>query len=249
MEILEIEKTSWPPSYTIRLSQRARRTFLQITPKRGLEIVVPHKRKSPNIESLLHEKRNWIEKTLEKFTDRLTTQPLELIEKPDTIVCQALSEIWQITYHPKPMAKTVKLTRDPLDKQKLMLTGNVDNTKLCCQTLKKWLMRYALNTFSPWLYQLSLTTGLSYNRILIRGQTTLWGSCNASKTISLNYKLLFLPRMLAQHVLIHELCHTKYLNHSARFWQLFKKWDEHFTEHKKMLRSAERYLPRWLYLT
>lgn len=246
----------WPPAYHIRRSQRAQRIFLQVTPAKGLEIVVPYRLKRLiNIEKLLAEKRSWIEKMLARFNTTLQNiYPNEqndikidkiVPEKPNIIACPALNETWQISYQPTT-AKGIMLKIHHEPEKILVLKGNTDNIVLCLKTLKKWLMKEAHTRLTPWLQSLSLQTQLSYHRVTIRGQSTLWGSCNAKKTISLNYKLLFLPKTLAQHVLLHELCHLKYLNHSEKFWLFLKSLDDNFTENKKALKLAERYVPTWL---
>ena len=45
-----------------------------------------------------------------------------------------------------------------------------------------------------------------------------WGSCNAKGEIRLNWRLVQLPPMLAEYVVVHEVAHMVELNHSARFW-------------------------------
>jgi predicted metal-dependent hydrolase len=47
-----------------------------------------------------------------------------------------------------------------------------------------------------------------------------WGSCNAKGEIRLNWRLVQLPPMLAEYVVVHEVAHMVELNHSARFWAL-----------------------------
>lgn len=252
---METLMTTWPPAFNVRRSLRARRTFLQVTPEAGLEIVVPDRLKRFNIEKLLNDKRNWIEKMLARFrvpflnaqpnAEAYTTANAIPLEKPNTIECQALSETWQVHYHPT-QSKRITLKMHHIPEKILILKGDTDNIPLCLKTLKKWLMKQAHATLIPWLHTLSLQTQLTYHRTTIRGQSTLWGSCNAKKTISLNYKLLFLPKALAEHVLLHELCHLKYLNHSERFWLFLKSFDDNFIENKKALKLAERYVPAWL---
>ncbi len=61
---------------------------------------------------------------------------------------------------------------------------------------------------------------VKYNKVFIRRQRTLWGSCSSKKNLNFNYKLIFLPEELVDYVIIHELCHTKELNHSKNFWKL-----------------------------
>ena len=57
-------------------------------------------------------------------------------------------------------------------------------------------------------------------QIKIQTATTRWGSCTSQKKINLNWKLLVFPKVLIDYVIIHELCHLKFLNHSKDFWDL-----------------------------
>lgn len=60
--------------------------------------------------------------------------------------------------------------------------------------------------------------GFTYNRAFIRNQRTRWGSCSQKNDISLNVKLVRLPDELMDYVILHELTHTRYKNHSSEFW-------------------------------
>ncbi len=62
--------------------------------------------------------------------------------------------------------------------------------------------------------------GLSFKKISIKNQRTLWGSCSKKGNLNFNYKIALLPPALADYIIVHELCHLAQPNHSRAFWNL-----------------------------
>lgn len=65
--------------------------------------------------------------------------------------------------------------------------------------------------------------GFSYSSVKIQSSKSRWGSCSQGRNINLSFYLMLLPQHLVDYVILHELCHTKEMNHSPKFWQWMDK--------------------------
>lgn len=87
------------------------------------------------------------------------------------------------------------------------------------------------------LRHLADSSGFSYEKERFGNQKGRWGSCSSSGTISLNVALMNLPLEVIDYVLIHELAHTKQMNHSQKFWQIVEEHMPDYRVHRKVLKS------------
>ena len=224
----------------LRRSSRARRMRIELRPDCSLLVVIPAGIREDQWLSFVLSKKNWIIRKLRKYTTQNAAQPVVNIKFPSFVELLCSEQVIAVSRIPGPMNK-VLVSGESLD---LVCTSEDDEQAY--KLLRHWLVSRARKEFTARLQTITNTTGLEWNRLSIRGQKTRWGSCSARADISLNFKLLFLPAELVDHVLLHELVHTKELNHSQRFWALMKKFDPYCNKHRAELRNAGRLLPDWL---
>ena len=79
--------------------------------------------------------------------------------------------------------------------------------------------------------------GFSFSRCKITHASSRWGSCSSSGAISLNIGMMNLPFELIDYVIIHELCHTRHMNHSTAFWSEVAKFDPQYKIHRNELKK------------
>ena len=79
--------------------------------------------------------------------------------------------------------------------------------------------------------------GVDYGRITIRAQRTRWGSCSAQGNLNFNCLLMLTPDDVMEYVVVHELCHRKEMNHSARFWAEVERVLPGYRESRRWLKE------------
>ena len=79
--------------------------------------------------------------------------------------------------------------------------------------------------------------GFTYNKLRITSATSRWGSCSSKRNLNFSYRLIMAPREAIDYVIIHELCHLRQMNHSAKFWKEVSDIMPEYKQHEKHLRD------------
>lgn len=222
-------------------SSRNRNLRLRISPEGELMVSAPLRLGVPRIMEAIAGNNDWITERLKRFQeerDRLAAG----LTPPRMIALPALEETLQVAYRQTSSRSTVARTDQP---GRIIVHGTAGDGQRCNAALRRWLARRAKEALGPWLESLAAETGLGYSRLTIRNQRTRWGSCSAAGAISLNCKLLFLAPDLVRYVLLHELCHSREHNHTARYWSLLRQHEPDAAEMHRRMRDAWRQIPAW----
>ncbi len=86
------------------------------------------------------------------------------------------------------------------------------------------MLRYEAKKRLPYIVkEIADANGFRYSSVKINSAQTRWGSCSSKGSLNFSLFLMLMPIHLIRSVVVHELCHTKHMNHGDSFWALFDK--------------------------
>lgn len=120
---------------------------------------------------------------------------------------------------------------------------------LCQQVMKDFWSRLAMEIFTETvrrMYGNFIHAGydIPYPALRVRLVKSRWGSCTpALKRIMLNIRLLEGPRSFIDYVVIHELAHLVYGDHSPRFWSVVSEFVPDYKGVRRAMTEFFRQIP------
>ena len=219
-------------SYTIKRSTIAKHVRLEVRPETGLTVVVPRSYDTRQVTHLLEAKKGWILSKLAKCGRLRTPTTEKEIRGGDTIPYLG-RDLQVVRQQNRGGTDSVRL------EQNRLVVSLRDGKGRLELVLEQWYRMQAARFIKGKAAKLSAPWGLTYNRLIIRGQKARWGSCSQKGNLSFNWKLIMMPEPVIDYVIVHELAHLKEMNHTKRFWELVGEQCLQWRDHRKWLKEHE----------
>lgn len=223
-----------PWHYTVRRSGRAKRIKLSFVESKGLELVLPQRASLREGEAFVRSQHAWIAALAQRHGLDLRRPPA-VPAVPRRIELRACGESYAVLRG----ERTGLCERDGA----LWLKASAEQAPLL---LQRWMLHKGKQVLLPWLQSCSASTGLSYRSAGVRNQSSRWGSYSSRGTVSLSCRLLLLSAEEVEYVLLHELCHSVHMNHSAAFWQLLESVCPGARVLDRAVDESAKAIPAWL---
>jgi len=91
-------------------------------------------------------------------------------------------------------------------------------------------------------HELAEGFGFAVHRVAVRNQRSRWGACSPRGIITLNWRLIQMPPVVSDYVILHELTHLHQPNHSVRFWRAVERVCPAWRDAERWLRQNGRHL-------
>jgi len=237
MQLSLFETRSSNDPFAVRVSARARRLTARVHVGGRVEIVVPVGVSAKAVRDFVQRFTPWIDRKVAAM--QCHAEPAVLV--PESVQFAFTQERFRVVWQPSPRRRIVE------EGDRLVLHG-ADDGEVRAQ-LQSWLKRAAAERLAPALLRLAGELNFPVARVAIRCQRTRWGSCSTRGTVSLNCSLVFLRPDVVRYLFLHELAHTKHMNHSAHFWRLVEKLEPDYRRLDRELLAGWRTVPAWVFKT
>lgn len=217
------------------LEYRKRKTMeISVYPDLSVKVVAPQERTLEEIKDKIRKRASWILEQKYFFSLFLPKQPPRSYVSGETHtylgrqcrlkVIESSKE--RVEFH-RGILTVYAMDRKDSSKVKSLLESWYreralsklqERIKLCCGRVRKY--------------------GIEEPVYRIQRMAKRWGSCSKNRRLLLNTLLVKAPSHCMDYVIIHELCHLKYFNHSKEFYDLLNRIMPDWEARKKRLEQV-----------
>jgi len=211
-----------PENHTLQ-KKDIKHARIKVSEDGHVRVLVPHSFTDDDISALLTKKSKWIAKQRSFFSKK---SRIELARNQLLLFGNRYSYFYDDTYSRKIVVdhshKTIRAKKDLLEPA----------------IQKRWYKNEARKYLVSRTEELAERLHFKYKAIYIRDQRTKLGNCSEDRNISLNWRLVKAPTLVSDYIIIHELVHTKIMNHSGKFWMLLKSL---YPDYKDAMNWLDKY--------
>lgn len=214
------------------IRKNVRRITLRVYIDGTVRITAPGIVSFDTVKRFAEDKKDWIKSKTEIYKDNKVYAEDTVIKDNGTV---------------RLLGCDVKISVIKSDENKAVFeTGKIkiytetpDNTLICSELYHKWynseclkVMKQLTDRYYPLIAQFDI----AYPNIVIKPLKSMWGNCNIKQhRITYNSSLLKTRPEFTEYVVLHELSHFIYPNHSRDFYNFIGNYMPDWKERKKLL--------------
>ena len=212
-----------PDNYILE-KKEVKHARIRVSENLSVRVLVPKDFSNAEINLLIKKKQKWIDKNLTAFSKK--KDKIKLHYNQLLLLGNRYNYFFTAHLHNKVIinhtSKTIQSKTNLLDKTEQ----------------SKWYKRFAKQHITQRVTELALKHRFRYNKIFIRDQRTKWGNCSLKKNLSFNWRLIKTPQFVIDYLIIHELVHTRTMNHHQKFWTELKL---HYPEYRQAVEWLDKF--------
>lgn len=204
--------------FTVNINKRLK--YMRVTiDMAGMMVSAPYAVKNDKIQELLKSKSKWIYEHYKKLQNMRVNEYINEWVSGEKVKYRGeyyLINVFDI----KGIGVRIRFDGSLFE----VYTGRdligQDRIDIIKAAFRKLYIKIAGDRIKERLVYYSELLGVKYNNVRIKEQKTRWGSCSKKGNLNFNWKLIIAPDWILDYIVVHELCHLLFLNHSREFWNL-----------------------------
>ena len=223
------------------LKRSKRRSIGFMVGAQGLVVSAPKGVPLAEVDAAVRSKGGWIVQKLGQSQERQARQ-------------QATRIVWQngasFPYLGQPISLVLEPALHPAHKGALVTKSTLHlglpldaAPAHICAAVHKWLLLQARALFLERLNHFAPQLGVQCKRLALSSAVTRWGSASSTGSVRLNWRLMHHRMAVIDYVVVHELSHLRFMDHSAQFWDTVASILPGYVPLRAELRSVT--VPKW----
>ncbi len=210
-----------------RLVRMNRKSVSLSIDKDGIPIIkAPYSAPTELIDRFYAEKKDWVLFQQEKYSAIQQKRSAALGSEVDTLIL--FGREYPVTHEHRQYGfdwKSFNLPDDSFGVLKPYIIGMY--RKIAAADIPGRVARFA-----PMV-------GVKPSAVKINSASSRWGSCSGKASLNFSWKLILAPEDVIDYVVVHELCHIKYMDHSPMFWAEVGKVIPDWKERRDKLKDVQ----------
>lgn len=209
------------------IKSKIKNVYIQVKDEKVI-VKVPYKLKEEQINKIVETKKDWIYKKLIESGKR---------KKENKQIVRLLGKEYKllIKFEENQFAKMY------IENDKLIIEipkSQSDKTEhIKEQLIDDMYKKVAEKEVDMAMQIITRIVGIAPKKYKIKKLRSAWGTCTSNQNITINSSLMQYDRKVIQYVVLHEICHLKYMNHSKEFWKMVEKYMKDYKEVRKILKK------------
>ena len=192
------------------IKQKRKSVTIRIDEELNILVKAPYTISDKEVQAIIKQNEDWINKTLKE--KEVLMRQKDWLMNGEILY---LGEKLQVCIEEDKMGKVTVGIEDGIFK---ITTPNKNDHFLIKSQVDGYIKKQALTLFTVLTERYCKLIKCQYQNITLRKQKTRWGSCSNKGNLSYNLRLMSAPIEIIEYVVLHEVMHLKYFDHSRMFW-------------------------------
>jgi predicted metal-dependent hydrolase len=220
--------------YDVIRNSNRKTANLSVSPDNKVSIIVPNRLMNEEVETIVQKKSQWIREKI-KFNNEVK-YPFKEKEYVSGESILYNGRNFRLKILERLVATPARLNSGWLVVPVAVNTELSERERIVKNAIEDWYKKVALSKVKARCKFYENHLERKPADIIIKSLKSRWGSCYKSRVIAFNWKIVMAPLKIIDYVVVHELCHLKYHDHSSKYWELLGSIIPDWRERKEWLR-------------